>query len=152
MSMSACPITYRHAVGGALSGITYSSSRCASRGANSRSANDPRARNRDRGLLWRSVGVCRASGMGDVMGKEQGEESYELLFDSMAKLSRDERIGFLLGAIDDGMFEAPENWMQAPDDDLAHWGVSALVNAAEAIVKGRTLPSEKRGAKPFGIA
>lgn len=81
-----------------------------------------------------------------------GKKAYQMMFDSIAKMDRDGRIGFLLGAQDDQVFKLPANWEKASDEQLAHWGVEAIVNAAESIVNGKTLPSEMRGPKPFGVA
>lgn len=81
-----------------------------------------------------------------------GKKAYKLMFDSISKMDRDGRIGFLLGAQDDGVFKLPPNWEKASDEELAHWGVEAITSAAEAILNGKTLPSELRGPKPFGVA
>jgi hypothetical protein len=82
-----------------------------------------------------------------------GKKAYKMMYESIAKMDRMSRIGFLLGAIDDGMFDPPDGWQMASDDQLAHWGVEAFTNAAEHIVKGgKPLPSETRGPKPFGVA
>lgn len=78
--------------------------------------------------------------------------NYQTMFNRLSRLDRDGRIGFLLMAEDDGVYTLPENWQNASDEQLAHWGVEAFLKAAEAMANGKTLRSELRGPKAFGNA
>lgn len=87
------------------------------------------------------------------MQRIESKRAHKALLNSLSKFDRDALIGFLLAALNDGMFEPPEPaWTLASNAKMRDWCADSFINAAQAILDGKVLPSELRGPKPFGVA